>query len=105
MDGVIYQEIVHHQKTTSGGRSTLKNLLSWEQTDRATGESNRNEDSTTPTAKSNAKLQSKQNPVDAWATSDESKNWYYNLDPLARLIGKSNESTIIIHGEHHTTIG
>ena len=81
-----------------------KNLLPQEQTDRTTGESNRDNDSTTPTAKSNTKSQSEQNPVDAWATSDESKNWYYNPDLLARHIGKSNESTIIIDGEQHMAL-
>ena len=37
-------------------------------------------------------------------TSNGSKNWYYNPDPLARLIGRSNESTIIIDGEQHTAL-
>ena len=49
-------------------------------------------------------MDSEQNPVDAWATSDGSKNWYYNLDLFARLIGKSNESTIIIDGEQHMAL-
>ena len=59
---------------------------------------------TTSTAESNAKLQSRQNPVDAWANNDGSKNRYYNPDPLVRLIGKSNESIIIIDREQHTTL-
>ena len=49
-------------------------------------------------------MESKQNPLDAWATSDRSKSWYYNPDLLARLIGKANESTIIIAGEQHTAL-
>ena len=75
-----------------------------EQTDRITWKSNRDNDSTTQTAKPNAKLQSEQNPVDAWATGEGSKNQYYNPDPLARLIGKSNESTIIIDGKQYTAL-
>ena len=87
-----------------GGGQHLRTSSPQKQTGRATGESNRDKDSTTSTAESNAKSQSRQDPVDAWANSNGSKNRYYNPDPLARLIGKSNESTIIIDGEQYTTL-
>ena len=39
------------------------------------------------------------NSIETRATSNSSRDQYYNPDPLARLIGKSNESTIIIDGK------
>ena len=84
------------------GRSTLKNLLPWEQTVRTKGESYKDDESTTPTAGPKVKLE--QNPVDVWATGEGSENQYYNPDPLARLIGRSNESTIVLDGEQYTAL-
>ena len=37
-------------------------------------------------------------------TSNKTRDQYYNPDPLARLIGKSNESTIIIDGKICTAL-
>ena len=57
-----------------------------------------------PTSTPESDSESKQDPIDAWAASVGSKSRYYNPDPLVRLTGKSNESTIIIDGEKHTAL-
>ena len=99
-DGDTLLEIAPLWKTTDRGRE-MRNLPQ-EQTNQTKEDSKGSYSSSTPSAESKSKLD--QNPVDEWATSDGSKSWYYNLDPLARLIGKANESTIIIDGEQHTAL-
>ena len=53
---------------------------------------------------SDTKSQPRQDSIETRATSHKTKDQYYNPDPLARLIGKSNESTIIIDGKQCTTL-
>ena len=74
------------------------------QTDRTTGKSNRDESNSTSTTESDTKLQSRQDPIETRATDDKTRDQYYNPDALARLIGKSNESTIIIDGKQCTAL-
>ena len=45
-----------------------------------------------------------QNPIDTWAANVGNKSKYYNPDPLVRLIGRANESSVIINGEEQTAI-
>ena len=76
------------------GRLTLKNLLPLGTDSQSSRETNRDEESITPIAES----------IDVWATSHGSKNRYYILDPLVRLIGKSDEITIIIDGKRYMAL-
>ena len=43
-------------------------------------------------------------PIEAWVANSGSKNEYYNPNPLSRLTGKANESTIILDGEKNTAL-
>ena len=74
------------------------------QTDRTTGKSNTDESNSTSTTESDTKLQSRHDPIETRATDNRTRDQYYNPDPLARLIGKSNKSTIIIHGKQCTAL-
>ena len=101
MGGVTWLEIAHHRKTTGGGRATITNLLPPEEDRKSKRESNENEKSI---PKSDSKPQSTRDSIKTGAASNKTREQYYNPDPLARLIGKSNESTIIIDGKQYTAL-
>ena len=86
-----------------GGERQSQTSSPRKKTARTTGESNENEKSI-PNSKSDSKPQSRRDSIKSGATSNKTREQYYNPDPLARLIGKSNESTIIIDGNQCTAL-
>ena len=87
-----------------GGGQHSQTSSPQKQTDRTTGKSNRDESNSTSTTESDTKLQSRQDPIETRATGNKTRDKNYNPDSLARLIDKSNESTIIIDGKQCTTL-
>ena len=83
---------------------TLTNLLPQKKADGTTGKSNGNESKSTPNSESDTKPQSRWDSIETRATNNKTRDQYYNPDPLARLIGKSNKSTIIIDGKQCTAL-
>ena len=76
----------------------------WKKTTGTAGKPNGNENKSIPNSKSDTKPQSGRDSIETRATSNKTREQYYNPDPLARLIGKSNESTIIIDGKQCTAL-
>ena len=86
------------------GRVTLTNLLCQKKANGTAGKSNGNESKSTPSSESDTKSRPRQDSIETRATAQKTKDQYYNPDPLARLIGKSNESMIIIDGKQCTAL-
>ena len=80
------------------------NLLPRKKTTGTARKLNENENKSIPNSKSHTKPQSRRDSIETRATSNKTREQYYNPDSLARLIGKSNESMIIIDGKQCTAL-